>query len=73
VRDRVFEPFVSTKQTVGVGMGLTVVRHALRNLGGDVTLTDRPGGGAVATLIHPLEKRHTRDDDSRVPFARNTQ
>lgn len=73
VRDKVFEPFVRTKQTVGVGMGLTVVRHALRNLGGDVALTDRPGGGAVVTLIQPLEKRRTRDDDSRVPFARNTQ
>jgi two-component system sensor histidine kinase/response regulator len=73
VRDKVFEPFVSTKQTVGVDMGLTVVRHALRNLGGDVALTDRPGGGAVVTLIHPLEKRRTRDDDSRGPFARNTQ
>src|SRR5690606_11836224 len=34
IRDRMFEPFISTKHTVGVGMGLTVARHALRNLGG---------------------------------------
>jgi signal transduction histidine kinase len=33
IRDHAFEPFTSTKNTVGVGMGLTVARHALRNLG----------------------------------------
>ncbi len=57
IRDKIFEPFVSTKNTVGVGMGLTVARHALRNLGGEVTLTDTPGGGATAILMHPAEKR----------------
>jgi two-component system sensor histidine kinase/response regulator len=57
VRDKMFEPFVSTKNTVGVGMGLTVARHALRNLGGEVTMTDTPGGGATALLMHPVEKK----------------
>lgn len=57
VRDKMFEPFVSTKNTVGVGMGLTVARHALRNLGGEVTMTDTPGGGATAILMHPVEKK----------------
>lgn len=57
VRETLFEPFVSTKETVGVGMGLTVARHALRNMGGEITLEDRPGGGARAVLQHPLHKR----------------
>ena len=57
IRDHMFEPFISTKQTLGVGMGLTVARHALRNMGGDVTMTDRAGGGTVAVLVHPVEKR----------------
>jgi signal transduction histidine kinase len=57
IRDHVFEPFTSTKHTVGVGMGLTIARHTLRNLGGEVTLTDRPGGGAISTLRHPLERK----------------
>ncbi len=56
LRDQIFEPFISSKNTVGVGMGLTVARHALRNLGGEVTMTDHPGGGATAVLIHPIEK-----------------
>jgi CheY-like chemotaxis protein len=57
IRDHAFEPFTSTKHTVGVGMGLTVARHALRNLGGEVTLTDRPGGGSIATIRHPLDRK----------------
>jgi C4-dicarboxylate-specific signal transduction histidine kinase len=59
-----FEPFVSTKNTVGVGMGMTVARHALRTLGGEVTMTDTPGGGATAILMHPVEKRVRRTIDS---------
>ncbi|PTY06655.1 hybrid sensor histidine kinase/response regulator [Opitutaceae bacterium EW11] len=62
IRDHMFEPFISTKQTVGVGMGLTVARHALRNMGGEVTMADRMGGGSVAILVHPIEKKR-RDAD----------
>jgi C4-dicarboxylate-specific signal transduction histidine kinase len=54
VRDHVFEPFVSTKSTVGVGMGLTVARNGIRNLGGEVTLSDRQGGGVSANIFLPL-------------------
>jgi two-component system sensor histidine kinase/response regulator len=57
IRDHAFEPFTSTKHTVGVGMGLTVARHSLRNLGGEVTLADRPGGGAIGTIRHPLDRK----------------
>jgi len=57
VKDHMFEPFISSKHTVGVGMGLTVARHAMRNLGGEVTLEPRAGGGAVAVITHPVEKR----------------
>lgn len=60
IRDRVFEPFISSKHTVGVGMGLTIARHSLRNLDGEVTLTDREGGGATATMLHPLEVKGQR-------------
>jgi two-component system, sensor histidine kinase and response regulator len=57
IRDRIFEPFISSKHTVGVGMGLTIARHALRNLGGEVYLSDRPGGGTIATLTHPATRK----------------
>ncbi len=55
VRENMFEPFTSTKRTVGVGMGLTVARHALESVGGQVEVVDRPGGGARALLLHPIE------------------
>ncbi|MCF7687205.1 MAG: hybrid sensor histidine kinase/response regulator [Cephaloticoccus sp.] len=57
IRDHVFEPFISSKNTVGVGMGLTIARHALRNLGGEANVLDRPGGGTQIILTHPVEKR----------------
>jgi CheY-like chemotaxis protein len=60
LRDHIFEPFISSKHTVGVGMGLTVARHALRNLGGEASVINRPGGGAIAILHHPLEARRGR-------------
>ncbi|MDF9826956.1 two-component system sensor histidine kinase/response regulator [Ereboglobus sp. PH5-5] len=56
IRDHMFEPFVSTKQNVGVGMGLSIARHTLRTLGGDLTLADREGGGTVATLVCPVRQ-----------------
>ncbi len=57
IRDHMFEPFISSKHTVGVGMGLTVARHTLRNLGGEVSLEDRPGGGTSAILTLPTEHK----------------
>jgi CheY-like chemotaxis protein len=59
IRDHMFDPFISTKNTVGVGMGLTVARHGFRTLGGDITLGDRPGGGTSAVLVHPVQPPST--------------
>jgi signal transduction histidine kinase len=60
IRDSMFEPFVGTKSKVGGGMGLTVARHSMRNLGGEVALVNRIGGGAVAVITHPLERKKKR-------------
>jgi CheY-like chemotaxis protein/anti-sigma regulatory factor (Ser/Thr protein kinase) len=60
IRDRMFEPFVSSKRTVGVGMGLTIARHSLRSLGGEVTMASRPEGGATAILVHPVKDPRQR-------------
>jgi CheY-like chemotaxis protein len=71
LRDQLFEPFVSSKHTVGVGMGLTVARHALRNLGGEVTVEDRAEGGARTILLHPLARREPADDLEAEAYARS--
>jgi DNA-binding response OmpR family regulator len=54
IRDHVFDPFVSTEANVGRGMGLTIARHSVRNLGGDIELLPNPQGGTRAVVTHPL-------------------
>ena len=56
--DRVFEPFLRlepsrNRETGGTGLGLSIARNILRAHGGDVSLTNRPGGGLRATLLLP--------------------
>lgn len=52
VKDSLFEPFTSSKRTVGTGMGLTVARHCLRNLSGQMDLEEKPAGGTRAIMRH---------------------
>jgi len=56
--DRVFEPFhrgepSRSRETGGVGLGLPIARNIFRAHGGDVTLANRPTGGAKATATLP--------------------
>lgn len=54
VADTLFEPFITTKTSVGRGMGLTIARHTIRNLEGDLYVAENEGGGVAATLTHPI-------------------
>ncbi len=54
IRDTIFEPFITTKTSVGRGLGLTMARHAVRNLQGDLNLHERNGGGTCAVLSYPI-------------------
>ena len=42
-----------SRETGGVGLGLPIARNILRAHGGDVTLANRPMGGAKATATLP--------------------
>ncbi len=56
VRDNLFDPFISTKNSVGRGFGLTVVKHSISHLGGGVTIAPNPTGkGTCAVLRFPVE------------------
>ncbi|MDQ8187323.1 hybrid sensor histidine kinase/response regulator [Pelagicoccus sp. SDUM812002] len=60
VEENMFEPFISTKNTVGVGMGLTVARHAIRTLGGEIhVLPNEDGQGVTAKFSHPINREES--------------
>jgi signal transduction histidine kinase len=52
VRAHLGEPFITTRAG-GVGLGLYYVWTLMSALGGELTLEDRPGGGATARLRLP--------------------
>jgi len=53
-RERVFEPFFSTKEIgKGTGLGLFVCRNIVQGLSGDVQIIDRPAGGALFRVTLP--------------------
>jgi len=54
LRERIFEPFVTTKtQRGGRGLGLFVSRKLTRELGGELTLVARPGRGTTFRVELP--------------------
>ncbi|HEX4609518.1 MAG TPA: ATP-binding protein [Urbifossiella sp.] len=52
VREKVFEPFFTTRPE-GTGLGLALCREVARQHGGDVTLDPSPGPGAMFRLVLP--------------------
>ena len=54
VRDRLFEPGVTTKPLgQGTGLGLSIVRDVIRSHGGEITAGEQSPTGAVFTIELP--------------------
>jgi C4-dicarboxylate-specific signal transduction histidine kinase len=53
MRDRLFDPFFSTKSE-GLGMGLAIVRSIIESHGGTIAVENADGGGAQFELVLPL-------------------
>ncbi len=52
--ERIFDPFVSTREPgEGTGLGLSLCRRIVGDLGGELWYEDRPGGGAAFVLTLP--------------------
>jgi len=54
VRDRLFQPFFSTKAVGrGLGLGLAMSRDVMREMNGDLAARNAPEGGAVFEVSLP--------------------
>jgi PAS domain S-box-containing protein len=52
--NRIFDPFFSTKGEHGTGLGLSIACAAMARIGGTISATNRPKGGAMFTLSFPI-------------------
>jgi signal transduction histidine kinase len=57
--DTIFTPFVTTKET-GLGLGLSICKRIVEAHGGAIRAADRPGGGAVFSVLLPLASEHDK-------------
>jgi two-component system NtrC family sensor kinase len=56
VRERVLEPFFTTKPVgQGTGLGLSIAYSIIKKHGGSLDLSDAPGGGTLASIELPID------------------
>jgi signal transduction histidine kinase len=65
VRDRLFQPFHTTKPD-GVGLGLATASEIVRLHRGTIRIHSRAGGGTLVRLKFPGSARH-RAEESPAP------
>ena len=58
IRDRLFEPFVSSKET-GIGLGLSICKRLIEAHGGTIWIEDNPNGGAIFFVLLPRAVEQT--------------
>jgi len=73
--DRIFEPFVSTKET-GTGLGLSICRRIVEAHGGEIHAANRTTGGAEFVVTLPVTNEAINDiqesDADESPALRRT-
>ena len=69
-REHIFEPFYRSRtnlesQVPGHGLGLAICQHIVREHGGRIEVTDRPGGGARFSVLLPVRSQTVPPDGFR--------
>ena len=71
VRDKLFDPFVSTKRE-GVGLGLVNARHIVESHDGTIEIAPRPSRGTCVRVVLPVVTARSPVDDTRARHALGT-
>jgi two-component system sensor histidine kinase KdpD len=69
-RERIFEPFYRNRtklesQVPGHGLGLAICQNIVREHGGRIEVTGRPGGGARFSVLLPVRSQKAPSDGFR--------
>jgi PAS domain S-box-containing protein len=67
IRQKIFEPFFSTKGAHGTGLGLSVSHSIIERHEGSISVSSEPGKGTVFTITLPLKTRSTCVTDDLLP------
>ena len=68
LRERIFEPYFTTKQASdGTGMGLAVIHGIVKAYGGDIQVFSGPGQGSVFHVYLPRSNDRVPDAKKRAP------
>jgi len=57
VRNNLFTPFITTKGIGHSGLGLSIVKKAVGDLGGSISCSSEPDRGTVFEILLPVKKR----------------
>lgn len=68
IRNRLFQPFYTTKSTKGMGIGAYQTREFARSLGGDVSVVSKPGQGTLFTILLPVAASSSKPIDRAATY-----
>jgi|GEM_PF-1689181 len=70
IQDKIFDPYFTTKeQGKGTGLGLAVAHGIVKEHGGDIGMTSKPGEGTTFTVYLPLIEKAIGANRSPQPSA----